>query len=139
MTLTERVKRKALDLGFQVVGVSRVTSDRPEAARLTEWLSRSYQGEMDWMARTAKKRQNPALLLPGIRVIVSVGMNYDTEDQPDDRPGHGRIARYARGEDYHRVLGERLESLAGFLDRERLDSKSRAYVDTGPVMEKTWA
>src|SRR5437660_1364387 len=67
MTLTERVKRKALDLGFQVVGVSLVTSDRPESARLTEWLSRSYQGEMDWMARTAKKRQNPALLLPGIR------------------------------------------------------------------------
>src|SRR3989449_4626349 len=98
MTLTERVKRKALDLGFQAVGVSRVTSDRPEAARLTEWLAREYHGEMDWMARTAKKRQNPALLLPGIRAIVSVGMNYDTEDQPDDRPGHGRIARYARGD-----------------------------------------
>src|SRR2546422_6960125 len=81
MTLTERVKRKALDLGFQAVGVSRVTSDRPEAARLTEWLAREYHGEMDWMARTAKKRQNPALLLPGIRAIVSVGMNYDTRSE----------------------------------------------------------
>src|SRR6058998_3402070 len=139
MTLTERVKRKALDLGFQAVGVSRVTSDRPEAARLTEWLSQGYHGEMGWMARTAKKRQNPALLLPGIRAIVSIGMNYDTEDQPDDRPGHGRIARYARGEDYHRVLGERLKALAAFLQTEAPDSRNRAYVDTGAVMEKAWA
>src|SRR5437899_8474495 len=128
MTLTEGVKRKALDLGFQVVGVSRVTSDRPEAARLTEWLSRSYQGEMDWMARTAKKRQNPALLLPGIRAIVSVGMNYDTEDQPDDRPGHSRTARHARGEAYHRVLGEPLKAPASFLQADAPDSRSRAYV-----------
>src|SRR5881296_3328841 len=139
MTLTERVKRKALDLGFQAVGVSRVTSDRPEAARLTEWLSQGYHGEMGWMARTAKKRQNPALLLPGVRAIVSVGMNYDSEDQPDDHPGHGRIARYARGEDYHHVLGERLKALAAFLQTEAPDSRNRAYVDTGAVMEKAWA
>src|SRR5881296_425407 len=139
MTLTERVKRKALDLGFQAVGVSRVTSDRPEAARLTEWLSQGYHGEMGWMARTAKKRQNPALLLPGVRAIVSVGMNYDSEDQPDDHPGHGRIARYARGEDYHHVLGERLKALAAFLQAEAPDSRNRAYVDTGAVMEKAWA
>ena len=139
MTLTERVKRKALDLGFQAVGVGRVTSNRPEAARLAEWLARGYHGEMGWMARTAKKRQNPALLLPGIRAIVSVGMNYDTEDQPDDRPGHGHIARYARGEDYHQVLGERLKVLASFLQAEAPDSRSRPYVDTGAVMEKAWA
>ena len=139
MTLTERVKRKALDLGFQAVGVSRVTPDRPEAARLAEWLSREYHGEMVWMAQTAAKRKNPALLLPGIRSIVSVGMNYYTDDRPDDAPGRGRIARYARGEDYHRVLGERLESLASFLQAEAPDSRSLAYVDTGAVMEKAWA
>lgn len=139
MTLTERVKRKALDLGFQAAGISRVTSDRPEAARLAEWLARSYHGEMGWMAQTAAKRKNPALLLPGIRAIVSLGMNYYTDDRPDDAPGHGRIARYARGKDYHRVLGERLESLAAFLKTEAPDSRSLAYVDTGAVMEKAWA
>lgn len=139
MTLADRVKRKAHELGFQAVGVSRVTSDRPEAPRLTEWLSRGNHGEMDWMARTAAKRKHPALLLPGIRAMVSVGMNYYTEDQPADRPGQGRIARYARGVDYHRVLGERLESLVAFLQAEIPDARSRAYVDTGPVMEKAWA
>jgi epoxyqueuosine reductase len=139
MTLADRVKRKALDLGFQAAGISRVTSDRPESARLAEWLSREYHGEMGWMARTATKRKNPALLLPGIRSIVSAGMNYYTDDRPDDGPGQGRIARYARGEDYHRVLGERLESLASFLQAEAPDSRSLAYVDTGAVMEKAWA
>jgi epoxyqueuosine reductase len=139
MTLAERVKRKALDLGFQAVGVSRVTPDRPEAARLGEWLLRDYHGEMRWMAQTAAKRKNPALLLPGVRTIVSVGMNYYTEDRPDDARGQGRIARYARGQDYHRILGERLEALASFLQQEAPDSRSCSYVDTGAVMEKAWA
>ena len=139
MTLTEKVKRKALDLGFQVVGVSRITSDRPESARLAEWLARGYHGEMNWMARTAAKRKNPALLLPGIRAIVSLGMNYYTDDRPDGGPEQGRIARYARGKDYHRVLGQRLESLASFLRAEVPDSRSLAHVDTGAVMEKAWA
>src|SRR3989475_12094497 len=130
MTLTERVKRKALDLGFQVVGVSRVTSDRPEAASLAEWLGRGYHGEMHWVARTAKKRQNPALLLPGIRAIVSGGMNYDTEDQPDDRPGPGRIARYARGEDYHRVPRERPKARSPLLQAEPPESRTRGDADT---------
>lgn len=139
MTLTDRVKRKARELGFQAVGVSRVTSDRPETSHLTEWLSLGRHGEMDWMARIAAKRKNPALLLPGIRAIVSVGMNYHTEDRPDDHPGQGRIARYARGSDYHRVLGERLDSFVAFLQAEAPDARSLAYVDTGPVMEKAWA
>ncbi len=139
MTPTERVKRKALDLGFQVVGVSRVMAGRPEAARLDEWLSRGYHGEMGWMAQTAAKRKSPGLLLPGIRSIVSVGMNYYTDDHPDDSAGHGRIARYARGKDYHELLGERLTLLAAFLPTVAPDSRSLSHVDTGAVMEKAWA
>jgi epoxyqueuosine reductase len=139
VTLTERIKGEARRLGFQAVGVSRSTSKRPESGHLKEWLARGYQGEMTWMARTAGKRSNPALVLPGVRSIVSVGMNYYTTDEPNDDPGHGRIARYARGKDYHRVLTDRLELLAAFIDREVLDSKSRVYVDTGPIMEKAWA
>lgn len=139
MTLTNRIKSKAQALGIDAVGISRATSDRPEAERLSEWLGRSYHGEMGWMAANAEKRRNPALVLPGIRCIISVGMNYYTDDHPDDRPGIGRIARYARGADYHRILGERLEALVLFLDTEAPGSRSRAYVDTGPVMEKAWA
>jgi len=139
VTVTERIKAEAHRLGFQAVGVSRSTSARPEVGRLKEWLARGNQGKMTWMARTVGKRTNPALVLPGAWSIVSVGMNYYTEDEPNDHPGYGRIARYARGDDYHSVLADRLELLAGFIDREVLDSRSRVYVDTGPVMEKAWA
>jgi epoxyqueuosine reductase len=139
MTVTERIRGKAYELGFDAVGFCRVDPDRLESGRLDEWLSRGYQGEMHWMARSAAKRKNPALALPGIRSIVCGGMNYFTEDDPHERAGYGRIARYARGADYHRVLGDRLAALAGFLEREAPDSRSRAYVDTGPVMEKAWA
>jgi epoxyqueuosine reductase len=139
MTLTEQIRREAQRLGFDAVGVSLVTSDRPERARLKEWLARGHHGEMNWMVRTDRKRANPALLLPGIRSIVSVGMNYYTGPDPSDLPDDGRIARYARGDDYHRILGERLACLVEFMDRNALDSKNRAYVDTGPVMEKAWA
>jgi epoxyqueuosine reductase len=139
MTVTQQIKRKAEELGFHAVGVSRVTPSRSEAGRLATWLARGYHGEMRWMARTARSRKNPALLLPGLRSIVSVGMNYYTAETPENRPGTGRIARYARGTDYHRVLGDRLETLSAFIDHHCLDSRSRAYVDTGPVMEKAWA
>jgi epoxyqueuosine reductase len=116
-----------------------VAPDRPERARLKQWLARGLQGKMHWMARTERKRANPALVLPGVRSIVSVGMNYYTGPDPGNPPDHGRIARYARGDDYHQVLGKRLVSLAEFMDDKALDSKNRAYVDTGPVMEKAWA
>jgi len=139
MTLTEQVKQHARELGFDAVGVSRVTPDRPEAGRLNEWLARGYHGEMQWMSRTRAKRSNPALLLPGIRSIVSVGMNYYTDERPDELHGLGRIARYARGTDYHAVLGDRLKSLTTFLCRKVPDSRAISYVDTGPVMEKAWA
>ena len=94
---------------------------------------------MQWMSRTRAKRSNPALLLPGIRSIVSVGMNYYTDERPDELHGLGRIARYARGTDYHAVLGDRLKSLTTFLCRKVPDSRAISYVDTGPVMEKAWA
>jgi epoxyqueuosine reductase len=139
MTDSDRIKEHAYRLGFHVVGISLVTAMRPEATQLDEWLQRDSHGNMSWMARTAAKRKNPAVLLPGIRSIVSVGMNYYTDSEPDDRPDHGRIARYARGEDYHRVLGFRLQALSQFIDQVVVDSHSRAYVDTGPVMEKAWA
>ena len=66
-------------------------------------------------------------------------MNYYTEQRADERPGNGRIARYAWGIDYHQILGDRLSQLAERITTLAPDSRHRAYVDTGPVMEKAWA
>lgn len=148
MTLAEDIKREARSLGFQAVGISRVETisegtvtplSRYLHARLLEWLRRGFHGAMSWMAREPQRRADPAALLAGCRSVISVGMNYYTEHRADERPGRGRIARYAWGEDYHRVLMKRLEALEDRIRALAPTAETRAYVDTGPVMEKAWA
>ncbi len=145
MSLSEDLKREALRLGFDAVGISRVDASEssspttPLYARLTEWLRRGYHGTMDWLAREPARRADPSLVLPGCRSVVSLGINYYTADRSDERPGRGRIARYAWGEDYHDVLRERLERLKAFLQARCPETRSKVYVDTGPLMEKAWA
>ena len=145
MTLAEAIKQEALRLGFDAVGVSRVAS-APAASlpgslytRLREWLGRGYEGAMGWMARQPERRADPQRVLPGCRSIVSVGMNYFTGHRADESPGHGRIARYAWGRDYHGVLQAALEQLDAHIKALAPDAGTRWYVDTGPVMEKAWA
>ncbi len=108
-------------------------------ARLQEWLRRGYHGAMDWLARDPVRRADPRLVLPGCRSLISVGMNYYTDQRADERPGHGRIARYAWGQDYHDVLHSRLAQLEARIKALAPDARTRSYVDTGPVMEKAWA
>lgn len=94
---------------------------------------------MAWMERDPERRSDPRRVLPGCRSVISVGMNYYTDSQADERPGHGRIARYAWGRDYHDLLLDRLKRLEGFIKRMAPEAETRRYVDTGPVMEKVWA
>lgn len=168
MSLAGQIKQEALALGFDAVGISRVDDDgskcdvqgsrltaNPESqtsnfeprtsltgllqTRLREWLRRGYQGAMGWMERDPTRRANPQEVLPGCRSIVSVGINYYTDHRADERPGHGRIARYAWGGDYHAVLQARLEQLEHRIKALAPGTVTRSYVDTGPVMEKAWA
>jgi epoxyqueuosine reductase len=94
---------------------------------------------MAWMGREPERRADPDLVLAGCRAVISVGMNYYTDHRADERRGHGRIARYAWGQDYHLVLGDRLAQLDARLKALAPDCRTRTYVDTGPVMEKFWA
>lgn len=161
MSLTESIKREARALKFDAVGIARVTENHPLTAvsgqedpgptpfpprvspllydRLTEWLRRGYQGTMAWMGRMPEKRADPQQVLPGCQSVISVGLNYLTSHRADERPGHGRIARYAWGKDYHKVLGDRLTQLEQTIHRLAPDAVTRSYTDTGPIMEKAWA
>jgi len=140
MTLSERIKQEALALGFQAVGISAVVGDaNAREGRLREWVARGYHGLMSWMAREPARRADPRKVLPGCRSVISVGMNYFTGHRGDERPGNGRIARYAWGDDYHDVLLARLDQLAARIQALVPGESCRCYVDTGPVMEKAWA
>jgi epoxyqueuosine reductase len=159
MSIAEAIKREARALGFDAVGISRIddnsqplvepshsvhlSPDTPLShgffSRLAEWLRLGYHGTMAWMTRDPARRSNPQLVLPGCRSMVSVGMNYYTDHRANEQPGMGRIARYAWGKDYHTVMIQRLAQLEAKIAVLVPGVTTRAYVDTGPIMEKAWA
>ena len=137
--LSERIKALALALGFDLVGVARA-QPTDETRFLREWIARGYAGEMGYLARRVDERVDPRRLLPGASSLVMVGLVYDPGERGPAAPGHGVIARYAGGEDYHDVLGERLRALAAALEPlAGVPVAARAYVDTGPVQERVFA
>lgn len=141
MSLAERIKREAGNLGFDAVGISAVPPLAPLTLleRLHDWLARQFHGTMGWMERDPQRRADPRVVLPGCRSIVCVGMKYDTGHRPTENPGYGRVARYAWGKDYHAVVGDRLRRLEARILEWSPDAGTRSYVDTGPIMEKAWA
>ena len=142
MSLAETIKQAARSLGFVAVGIAAVNDEASADGlfdRLQEWLRRGFYGTMSWMASDPSRRADPRIVLPGCRTIIAVGMNYDTGHRPTAARGYGRIARYAWGKDYHRILGDRLSLLETRLHELAPGAATRSYVDTGPIMEKAWA
>jgi epoxyqueuosine reductase len=144
MNLAERVCEKAQSLGFDLAGISPAVPI-PHIDAYTTWVAKGYHGEMGYMARTdrVKRRQSPAVILPGVRSIVCVGLNYypgPTSNALDRAHSRGLIASYAWGQDYHDLMQPRLEELADFiLTKTGNSAATRACVDTGPILERAYA
>jgi len=137
--ITERIKTLALDIGFTSVGIARAENLSDESVHLTEWLNRGFHGTMGWMERNAEKRHDPRKVLPGARSLVCVALNYYADVRHTDDPARGKISRYAWGDDYHEIVSSKLEELSRGITALAPQSHTKAYVDTGPVMEKAWA
>ena len=137
--LTADVKRKAMALGFTGVGIAEAAALDEEGAHLEQWLGRGYHASMAWMARGTERRTDPRNVLPGARSVICVALNYYNGTPRPADPGGGKISRYAWGNDYHDVLGDKLGELREWLIGLRPGVEARLYVDTGPVMEKAWA
>ncbi len=137
MSMTSQIKEKARQLGFFKIGIARA-EPFPGLGALDEWLKYGKHGEMLWMERTREKRQNPSLVLPNVRSIVMVGMNYYISEPLENTQGL-KFSRYAQGEDYHLLMENKLKQLTAFFLSLFPSAKAKYYVDTGPVMEKPWA
>lgn len=153
--LTRQIKSQAHALGFDAVGIASLPPSTPNSdslqsagdnsfssslrEALTTWLSSGFHGTMAWLARDPYRRSHPEAVLPGCQSIIMVGMNYCPKDELPDKPEIGRVARYAWGKDYHRVLSSRLKELEQFIQELCPNGQTRSYVDTGAVMEKPWA
>ena len=136
------VKRQAAAAGFDLCGIAPAAA-HPQLALLQQWLDRGYAAEMGYMHRSAERRADVRAVLPSARTVIALATIYNT-----DRPysienadtTRAAIARYAWGDDYHMVIGARLESLLTWLRHAAGDGfEGRAYVDTGPVQERVYA
>jgi epoxyqueuosine reductase len=154
-TLEERLKRRANELGFPLVGIA-PAGPADDFGRLREWLARGFAGEMDYLHRHAEPRRHPSSMLPDVRRVVMVGMEYagsggqaaGSREEPSAPssllpaacpPLPAKIARYARGPDYHGVMRARLRQLLAWLRREVPGCRGRWVVDTAPLLERDFA
>jgi epoxyqueuosine reductase len=130
-----RIVERAKALGFASVGIVPV-GPLPHLGEFEAWLDAGYHGEMRWLARDPARRATATSVLPGARSIIAVTALYHAGEQAAS-VGAGRIAAYARGYDYHRVLEERLSRLAGFVRAETgAEVGARAAVDRLPLLER---
>ena len=123
------IKAQALRLGFVACGLAKAEPVADSfARRYQHWLDLDYCGEMDYMRRNVEMRLQPDLLVPGVKTIVSLAMNFMPEKpQP-------AISLYAQGKDYHDVMKQRMQELM-----QACNLEGRCFVDTAPVLERYWA
>jgi epoxyqueuosine reductase len=137
--LRRDLERAARGEGFDAVAVADAGALDRDRVRLEDWLGRGRHAGMAWMERDHERRADPRLLLDGCRSVVTLALNYwPGDERAATAPRRARVALYARGSDYHKVLGRKLRRLASWIDRVS-GSTSLAFVDTGPILERAWA
>ena len=133
MTLEDRIRAHARALGFDLVGIATL-GEVETADHFDEWISAGYAGEMGYLERGAEKRRDTRKPFEGVRSAVVVAMNYGGTQPP------GPVARYARGDDYHDLMIDRLNELHRWIEGETgRPVRGKPYVDTGPILERDLA
>jgi len=135
---TKLIKQKASELGFSYCGVSKATFLNEDAPRLEKWLSQNQHGNMTYMSNHFDMRLDPRLLVEGAKSVVSLMYNYYTDKKQIDNHAP-QISKYAFGEDYHFVVKDKLKELLAFINESIGEVNGRAFVDSGPVLERAWA
>ena len=135
---SNKIKLAAQKLGFLSCGISKADFLEDEAPRLEQWLSQGHNGSMNYMERNFDKRLDPRILVPGAKSIVSLLLNYHTDQKQIDSEAP-KISSYAYGVDYHSVIKNKLKKMMKIIHREIGEVNGRVFVDSAPVMDKAWA
>jgi epoxyqueuosine reductase len=133
------IKTHARELGFHKVGIVRAEALTPERQHLEAWLQCGYHGEMSWMTRDPAKRTDPRQIFPAARSVVAVALNYYTPHQHGSNSASGKVSRYAWGDDYHEVLGDKLHQLLSWIRQQWPKADGKVCVDIQPTLDKAWA
>ncbi len=124
-------------MGFDYCGIARAEILNEDARRLEKWLNKGMQGSMQYMENHFDLRIDPGKLVPGARSVITLLKNYyPSEQQRHDTP---KISKYAFGKDYHEVIRKNLNLLIGLMREEIGEINGRGFVDSAPVLERTWA
>jgi epoxyqueuosine reductase len=135
---SEIIKAEAKRLGFMFCGIAKAGFLEDEAPRLEAWLNKNMHGEMQYMENHFDKRLDPRLLVDGAKSVISMALNYYTDNAQID-PSAPKISKYAYGTDYHTVIKDKLKELLAFIRDNIGEVDGRAYVDSAPVLDKAWA
>ncbi|MFN8264513.1 MAG: tRNA epoxyqueuosine(34) reductase QueG [Chitinophagaceae bacterium] len=134
---TSWIKNRAAELGFSYCGIAKAERLDEDARRLEAWLSKGMHGQMHYMENHFDLRTNPAQLVPGARSVITLLLNYfPAAQQSSEAP---KISKYAYGKDYHEVIREKLHLLIDHIKQEIGDINGRGFVDSAPVLERSWA
>ena len=133
---SDDLKAYGRSLDFQAVGIVDAGPAQSMAA-YEAWLAAGLHGEMDYLARHARLKRDPVELLPNVRSVIAVALNYNRFNP--GQAGMPRIARYARGRDYHKVLRAKLRSMQRFLTARNPGGSFRICVDSAPLLEREYA
>ncbi|MGI4747972.1 MAG: tRNA epoxyqueuosine(34) reductase QueG [Janthinobacterium lividum] len=143
--LGDRIRDKALALGFDAFGICDAALGPEARTRLMDFLSAGQHGEMGWLAERTEQRSHPQALWPEARSVIALGLSYAPGEDPrhiQSQPDRGGISVYARHRDYHDVMKGMLKHLAQFVvsqARSEAGPEVKVFVDTAPVMEKPLA
>jgi epoxyqueuosine reductase len=134
---TAFIKKTAAGLGFEHCGIARAEKLDDDARRLEQWLGKGMQGSMHYMEKYFDMRVDPQQLVPGARSVITLLKNYFPSRQQET--GVPKISKYAFGKDYHEVIRKKLNELIGIVKEKVGDIHGRGFVDSAPVLERTWA
>jgi epoxyqueuosine reductase len=134
---TRFIKETALSLGFSHCGIAKAAPLDEDARRLEKWLHAGMHGSMHYLENHFDLRVDPTKLVPGAKSVITLTQNYySPKKQPADSP---KISTYAYGTDYHFVIKEKLNKLLEAIQQKAGDIVGRGFVDSAPVLERTWA
>ena len=131
------IKQAASRLGFSFCGIAKAVPLHEDARRLEAWLNKGMQGNMKYMENHFELRVDPSRLVPGARSVITLLMNYyPAQTQQEETP---KVSKYAFGKDYHEVIRAKLNQLLATMNQEIGAVTGRGFVDSAPVMERSWA
>lgn len=135
--ISETIKTFARSIGVDLIGITPAVFDEEGEKRLRDFVAEKRNGDMHYL-EDYRRRVDPQFLLPGAKSVIVIGINYYRESPPTPK-NEGRIARYAYGRDYHKVLKKILKQINRFIEEQAPNFQSKICVDSAPILEKSYA